>query len=274
MKTTLSISGFICFTIFSQAYAAPTFDVGGVRIGSSMSEARTAIKAMNPQLALKDLKQNNGRVVGFEGRERISVGMEPAGARSLKPDAMVEKFLEKDHVVVLFDEKGLVWFLGRTQGYAAGTPRPTYAATWAALEEKFGEPSLKSGSLPIGSGEWEFDRSGKLFSRKGNLVSAKGPCTRSGRGTDFAAGPEGYYPINAPETFSSHCGIRVDAKIDASKSAYNKNDEGLVNFLSITMYDSAGMFDALKQTQEKNNAAKSKEKEAELERAKGIKPKL
>ena len=274
MKISLLLPCVASCIIFSQAYASPSLDVGGIRIGSTSSEARTAIMAMNPKLTLSDLKQNNGEIAGIEGREKISIGMEPAGARSMKPGATVEKFLQKDHVVILFDKKGIVWFVGRTQGYVPGTPRPTYAATWSALEEKFGEPSIKSGSLPIGSGEWEFDRSGKLFSRKGNLVSAKGPCTRAGRGTDFAAGPEGYYSINAPETFSSTCGFRVDAKIDASKSSYDKNDEGLVKFFNLTIYDSARMYEELKKAQETNKAAAARAKEAEFEKSKEIKPKL
>lgn len=274
MKISFLLLGIASCIVFPQAYASPSLDIGGIRIGSTSSEARTAIMAMNPKLTLSDLKQNNGTIVGIEGREKISIGMEPAGARSMKPGATVEKFLQKDHAVVLFDEKGLVWFIGRTQGYAQSTSRPTYAATWSALEEKFGEPSMKSGSLPIGSGEWEFDRSGKLFSRKGNLISAKGPCPRVDRGTDFAAGPEGHYSINAPETFSSTCGFRVDAKIDASKSSYNKNDEGLVKFFNLTIYDSARMYDELKKTQETNKAAAARAKEAEFEKSKEIKPKL
>ena len=274
MKIKFSLIGIASCIFFPQAYAGPSLDIGGIRIGSTSSEARAAIMAMNPKIILSDLKQNNGKILGVEGHEKISIGMKPAGARSMKPGATAEEFLQKDHAVVLFDEKGLVWFVGRTQGYAPGTPRPTYAATWSALEEKFGEPSMKSGSLPIGSGEWEFDRSGKLFSRKGNLISAKGPCTRAGRGTDFAAGPEGYYSINAPENFASTCGFRIDAKINASKSSYDKNDEGLVNFLNITIYDSARMYDELKNAQEKNKAAAARAKEAEFEKSKGIKPSL
>ena len=80
--------------------------------------------------------------------------------------------------------------------------------------------------------------------------------------------------FNVPENFSSTCGFRVDAKIDASKSSYDKNDEGLVKFFNLTIYDSARMYDELKNAQETSKAAAARAKKAEFEQSKGIKPKL
>ena len=102
MKISLLLPCVASCLILSQAYANPSLDIGGIRIGSKSSEVRTAIMAMNPKLTLSDLKINDREIVGVEGREKISIGMEPAGAGSMKPGATVEKFLQKDHVVVLF----------------------------------------------------------------------------------------------------------------------------------------------------------------------------
>ncbi len=124
------------------------------------------------------------------------------------------------------------------------------------------------------SGSWEFDRSGKLFSRKGNLASAQGPCPTASPGNQFAAEPPGGYNLVSPGTFSSQCSVRVDAQINASKTAVQSNDEGLVKYLSISMYDAARMYDSLKKNQDTAAAAAQKARDAEMERAKGVKPKL
>ncbi|WP_156371908.1 hypothetical protein [Acidovorax sp. Leaf78] len=263
----------LAFTSFAiTGNANPSFDIGGIKMGSTLKEAKVTLSNISPGLVIKELKQNNGSVVGYEGRERISVGREDAGARSMAPNASIEKFVQKDHIVVLADKSDAVWFVSRTQAFAPKTPRPTAKATWEALEQKFGAPSRKSLSGGIGTGEWEFDRNLKLFTRKGGHVADAGPCTTSL--SEISAGYQGTYPIYTPQSFTQQCSFSVTAKINAAESSYQSGDEGLVNNFNITVYDSARMLTQLQTEKNAADAAAKQKSNTLMEQGKGVKPAL
>ena len=231
---------------WSLAHAAPPFDIGGIRLVSSAAQARAAISAANPELAFTDLKQQDGKIVGFDGVQK-----DP------------KSFENPDHVLALFNDEGSTWFIGRRQNFKEGT-RPTIEATWAALKEKYGEPS-GVGNMdprnPLNGGRtnaaWIFDRSDKLYKDPKNRDN---PCPMQ-MAMDF----QELSGFSVPMRFNGQCGSRLNVEF-----LYDKN--GMVSELIINAFDSAREYDALKKRQDAEEAAKKNT--LDTERAKGVKPKL
>ncbi len=210
--------------LLSQAHASQSFDIGGIRLGSSAVEAQSAASAMNSKLTFSELKRReDGKVMGVSGTE--------AGA------------FPKDSVKIFFDEQNATWFVHRSQRYAEGS-RPSREGVFVALKEKFGEPTFSNTTdLLSGNASWHFDRSGKIY--KGPL--GKAPCSGTdsmGRGTP-------------PSTFPEHCGTFIQATWNFA------NKEKMVDELGVTIHESSRMYDTLKRVQDKSNSAKREALEAE-----------
>lgn len=212
------------FLLNSYALADTQFDIGGIKLGSSASEAKSAASTMNQNLKFSDLtSRDDGKLVGFSGSE--------SGA------------FPKDSVKVLFDERNLTWFIYRSQRYDDSS-RPSRESVVAALKEKFGEPTFSNTTdLLSGNASWHFDRTGKKY--KGTL--GKAPC--SGTNSMGSGTP--------PSNFTEACGKFIQATWNFA------NREKMVNQLEVTIHESARIFDALKKSQDATNSAKRNALEVE-----------
>lgn len=223
------------------AHAAPAINVSGVNLGATQVQARAAASSANKEFTFVDIKQNDGKVSGFQAKSK-TIGGSSIGASS------------NDFMVVLFDQ-GSTWFVGRFQKFEEGD-RPTTLSTMSALKEKFGPPTVSSSS----SIEWQYDRSGALY--KG--IPAQGPCPNGIDGPSFNAGMMA--TISVPAKFSERCGFYIEARLLPSP------DGRMVNSLLIRAYESGRIFDGLQQQRDNANAANAKK--LEEERAKAVKPQL
>ena len=219
----------VAFLLMStHVLADNNFNIGGIKLGSSASEAKSAASTMNQNLKFSDLvNREDGKLVGFSGSE---------------PGAF-----PKDSVKVLFDEQNLTWFIYRFQRYDDGS-RPSRESVVAALKEKFGEPTFSNTTdLLSGNASWHVDRTGKTY--KGTL--GKAPCSGTnsmGNGTP-------------PSNFTEACGKFIQATWNFA------NKEKMVAQLEVTIHDSARIFDALKKSQDAVNSAKRNALEAERSKA-------
>ncbi len=129
---------------------ADAFDISGVSVGTPFSSARAAILKVNPAFKIEE----------FTLRGNI-------GLKAI----VKQKRLTADYFVVLSNDAGIIWFVGREQKYATES-RFSLDELDSALLQKYGEPTRKSDRSTASSKLWERYRSGRIHDYK----HLAGPC--------------------------------------------------------------------------------------------------
>lgn len=224
----------VCSILFAQGASAN--DISGVRIGSSLDEARIAIKMANRSFVLSPFI-DDGEMIG------VTAIAAPRAKRA--DDGSADEF------VALQDNRGTVWFVGRYQRLAPGS-RFSMDDLLASLNKKFGTPS-NTPRTRYYDYSWEYDRQGKLYDGFANA----GPCA----GLVFSRPHLPGMSISAPEEFPSKCGMQV-------RLTNFLEENGLVSYFTLTVVDAKRRYDQL-------NAVKTEQKRhLDQERARGNKPKI
>ncbi len=238
MKTIcLAVVGTAMLT--GQAIAAQ--DIAGVQIGIPFLPQKNLIAKANPGYQLNDIKFSNGKTVGIN-------------AIAQKDGRVV------DQMVVIHNDAGVVWFIGRAQAPEKGS-RIKLDTLLSSLKEKYGQYS----DLSLGSGgpSWQFDRQGALF--QGSAQSA--PCyTGIGAGASTSFGKVPGTSIEVPRNFAPKCGVKI------STSVLKDSTDGMVSAFSVQIIDAKLMYDEL--NAKDTNAETERKKQLESEKAKDNKPKL
>lgn len=227
------------------AVSANALDVSGITLGSSLEEARKGILAIKKNYEFEQLNMN-GVPVAYK--------------------AAICKFDPKcqDEIAILQGQGKAVWFVSRFQSF--GDPKDRFAVTELVsnLQKKYGKPST-----PIDSDRrfvWAFDRSGgqqfglSTFNSGGNNL---GPCNINDAAANMV-GPRGsnyQFPDNSNDTCGKY--IVVD---------FSSDGNGFVAWFAVQVVDIAHIADEMNR---KGKAADEvQRREAEAQRAKGLKPQL
>jgi hypothetical protein len=225
----------LALSLSLSAHAAP--DVSGIEIGSAFTSAKPLMMKANAGYQITDLTQG-GKVMGYN-------------AVAMKDGNPV------DQLLVLQNESGKVWFIGRGQRLAQGE-RIKHATLLASLREKYGPES----AISLGSNgpHWQFNRAGALY--KGDLST--GPCDGMVGGA-LSLGKVPNANINVPRSFAPTCGVNIDAPMFV-------DNDGMVFAFTLQLIDAKAMFDELTA---KDQAAKAdQQRKLEAEQARNVKPKL
>jgi hypothetical protein len=163
------------------AVAAP--DIGGIQVGSTLAQTKTAIAKLNPSYRISNILDSDRKIVG------VHAVYEKSG-----------KIL--DQFQAIQEESGVVWFISRSQMPEKGTRLNPKTVT-EALIKKYGEKYTHlSGDEPT----YEYDRQGKLH--KG--LYPVGPCS-VGSSTSMGG-------VMVPTTFSSTCGLHIKTTVATDSS--------------------------------------------------------
>lgn len=231
-RTALSV---LALSLSFSAHAA--MDISGVEIGSAFTAAKPLMMKANPGYQITDLTQG-GKVMGYNA-------------------VFVKDGNPVDQLVVLQNESGKVWFIGRGQRLAQGE-RIKHATLLSSLREKYGAES----AISLGSNgpHWQFNRAGALY--KGELST--GPCTGMA-GNTTGLGKVTNANINVPRSFAPTCGVNIDAPMFV-------DNDGMVFAFTLQLIDGKAMFDELTS---KDQAAKAEhQRKLEAEQARNVKPRL
>jgi hypothetical protein len=226
-------------------------DIAGIQIGVPFSFQKDLIAEVNPGFTLTDMTENN-------------LGKKVIGIR-----AVATKGSQSDQMIVLYDDAGIVWFVGRSQNLEAGS-RIKRETLFAALKDKYGENSPGEPKTVMDMKLWAFDRQGVITSASGESfgVGARQFCyneIHSGLERNFTVG-NGHVGIFLPVRFSEKCGVLIQSFIKYD------SETNLVSGFSVRIIDAKRMYDQLSMAAVKEAA--ERDAKIEQEKNKNIKPSL
>lgn len=219
---------------------AEALDVSGISIGTQISSARGLLQKVNPAYQIEELRFTNGKVVGLKAAARKNGAPTP-----------------NDQFVVMANDAGIVWFVGRQQDYAKGN-RVAFDELEKALIGKYGDPT-STGIIMVSSKRWEKYRDGQTHRDK----HSPGPCTSGFNAYEWNIVPG--TQIGVLKNFAPNCGALIisEAKVDSDR---------MVTQLVTKVIDSKRMFDEL--NGKEVAAQQEKQKRLQQEKAAGNKPQL
>ena len=223
-------------TVFAEA-----LDVSGISIGTQISSARGMLQKVNPEYQVEELRFTNGKIAGLKAVAKKNGASTP-----------------NDQFVIMSNDAGIVWFVGRQQNYAQGN-RVAFDELEKALVGKYGNPT-STGIIMVSSKRWETYRDGRTHRDK----HSPGPCTSGFNAYEWNIVPG--TQIGVLKNFAPNCGTLIisEAKVDS-------NDR-MVTQLVTKVIDSKRMFDEL--NGKELAAQQEKQKQLQQEKAAGNKPKL
>lgn len=241
MRHSLRFALAAALTATAFSASAEALDVSGISIGTQISSARGMLQKVNPAYQVEELRFTNGKVAGLKAIAKQSGTPMP-----------------NDQFVVMANDAGLIWFVGRQQNYAQGNRVP-FDELEKALVGKYGEPT-STGIIMVSSKRWETYRDGRVHHDK----HSPGPCTSGFNAYDWNVVPG--TQIGVLKNFAPNCGALIisEAKVDS-------NDR-MVTQLVTKVIDSKRMFDELNGKEQA--AQQEKQKQLQQEKAAGNKPKL
>ena len=239
MRHSLRLALTVALAATTHTVFAEALDVSGISIGTQISSARDLLQKVNTEYQIEELRSTIGKVVGLKAAARKKGAPTP-----------------NDQFVVMANDAGIVWFVGRQQDYAQGE-RVAVDELEKALTGKYGVPTRTG----IHSNKrWERYRDGRTHRDK----HSPGPCTSGSMAYDWNIVPG--TQIGVLQRFSPNCGTLIisEAKVDS-------NDR-MVTQLVTKVIDSKRMFDEL--NGKELAAQQEKQKQLQQEKAAGNKPQL
>lgn len=250
------VSAFLCLA----AASANALDVSGIKLGSTLEEAKNGI-----------LSLNKGYVI-----EPFTMDGVPAAYRAKAPcmNIAYNPLCKADEIAIFQEHGNAVWSIARYQTFPESKDRFPASELVASLQKKYGKDSRNAIDKPLqDSGKflttmyvWVYDRAGRQRLGLDTLqpVMGKfdlGPCYINNAQYGPSTGEGTAFPTTVNET----CGQYVTASFTA-------DENGFVKQFKVEVVDIAHIYDAMKRKKQVADAAQKQD--ADAQRAKGLKPNL
>jgi hypothetical protein len=243
------VSVFLCLA----AASANALDVSGIKLGSTLEEAKNGILSLNKNYAIESFTMD-GIPVAYRAKA-------PCMNEGYNPQCKADE-------IAIFQEQGrAVWSVARYQSFPNPKDRFSVSELVSNLQKKYGKDSRGDlGKDGYKYFVWAFDRSG---SQRFGLSAYQpvmgkfdlGPCYIN----NAQGAPASIDRTEFPTTVNETCGQYVTA-------SFQDDGNGFVQGFKVEVVDIAHIHDEMKR---KNQAADAAQKrDADAQRAKGLKPNL
>lgn len=251
-KTVIAITALLVNKV---AIGAPVTDVGGVALGMSPTEAKSAMQAFSNLPEQKTYKFASGSIGAIHGSR---------ADKTNAFEAIAINFTERSHNVI-----SIVRYIGFPDGAL-----PTTKALAESLMQKYGKPSATDPSVHGLHIVWQYTLNGELMTWGQGQSYADDICDPGHH--NRSVGPV-YLAI--PETFKDGCGLRIMANIGAPaeqpKTRAEIGKPGVfVRGLTVESVDVHAAYAELKQQVDAQSELQEQEKRRRIQQGEGIKVKL
>jgi hypothetical protein len=235
------------------------FDILGMKLGMSVAQIESAIKAYDPTLVIRiDKKPLTD--------QRLGVGKFVQIVQASHPGS---EALEGISVLFTAAEPARAFYIGRYTQFAPEN-QPLTDKMEQQLREKYGPESNLFSSTGLISIDWVFDKTGKqIFPKADNrLFQACATAASYGGNFDGARGADWIKLLTAPEANPPGCGINLQVR------SLPSTDTHLLQNLTEEIDGKSIAADDIQKLMADAKAAQEQQRQQQEQKASGVKPVL